>query len=154
MCVPYEIHGGGLDGRNRYCPARCIEALHGNGSHLLSRDERDPDGPTLDGPLALLDHYLKLLGPVVGRTVVLGGRQETRVVSSFPPLHQRRNELIRRKTPEPFIFGWHDDVEPARGTGHKPAFRQTIQSQFCGIPRHTQRFAHLFGCEVVAAAGR
>ena len=97
-------------------------------------NETRTDGPALDGPLVLLDHYLKLLGPLVGRTVVLGGRQEARVVSSFPPLHQGRNELIRRKTPEPFVFGWHDDVEPARGTGHKPAFRQTIQSQFCGIP--------------------
>ncbi len=109
MWVPNEIHRGCLDGRNQDGPARCIEALHGNGSHLLPRDERDPDGPALDGPLVLLDHHLKFLGPVVSRAVVLGGSQESRVVSGFSPLHESGKELIRWKASKPFVFRRHDD---------------------------------------------
>jgi hypothetical protein len=152
--VTCEIDSGSLDARNRYRPAWCIEALSGNGLHLLPRDERNPDGPALNGPLILLDDHLKFLGSMVGRTVVLRGSQESRVVSGFSPLHQSGQKLIRRETSQLFVFGRHNHVEPARGASHQAAFRQTIQGQFRGIRGHTQRFAHLLGCEVVAATGR
>ena len=124
---PHQVDRRRFHGRDHDRTARIVEPLDRHGSEVPARDEGDPYGAADDRWSVPFNHHLKFLRAMMGRAVILRGREKANVIPDIPLLHQRRDELIRRQAAEPPVFGRHDDVEPARGACDLPLGREATQ---------------------------
>ena len=72
-----RLHGGDHDRA-----AGIVDALDRNGIEVTARDKDDPDGAAHDRRPVPLQHHLEFLRAMMGRAVVLRGRQQPYIALS------------------------------------------------------------------------
>src|SRR5208282_1858849 len=95
-CISHKVDRRRFRRRNEQCPPRRVEGLNRHIRETLARYEGDAHRSALDRPAVPRDEDLELLRALMGRAVILCGRQKARVVE-VETLHQRRDKLVGGK---------------------------------------------------------
>lgn len=77
-------------------------------------------------------------------------RQQTFIEGPVSPCHQRRDELLCRKTTERAVFRRHNDVKPARRRGNLTLWAQLVQRLSGGFRGDIKRLPGIGRGKVVA----
>ncbi len=102
-CVSHKVERRRFRRRNEQRAPRRAERLNRPSARRLRAMKATRTAPQWIGPAVPRDEDLELLRSLMRRTVILCGRQKSRVVGEVEMLHQRRDKLLGGKAAERYI---------------------------------------------------
>jgi len=136
--VAHEIKGGRLWARDCEVAPGCVDPHHRHLFDVVARDEANSYPAAVDLSPILRHDDLKELRLLMGGTMVSGSSQKTGIVGSVKPLHELRDELIRRQAAKGLVLGRNDEVETAVGSGDEPLFLEPPEGRACRSQRDAE----------------